>query len=290
MIQIQKIEERCSSCGLCVKDCVSGVWQEIDNQPQIAAPDYCNLCGHCVAVCPNEAITHSALDATQIKKLEKNLPDPAVYREIIRGRRSIRRYRDKAVPREVIEDILGLAAYAPTASNLQNVAYTVITDKHILEKISKAVFGLGAKIYHVTRKGIGKFIYLLLKTLMRGDDLARYIEPMGYYIEETEKGRDFILHGAPALILVHGPKRGSFHCENCNIAAADIMNYAHTRGLGTCYIGFLVLMLKLSKRLRKAVKLPKNRRVYACIILGYPAYGYSFTTVRKKRSTQWIEG
>lgn len=287
-MQIQKVEERCDTCGLCVKDCVAGVWREIDGRPEMAAPQYCNQCGHCVAVCPNGAIVHAALDSEQIRKLEKKLLDPDVYRETIRSRRSIRRYRRKAVSKEVIDDILELAGHSPTASNLQNVAYTVINDQAILNVISTTVFGFGAKIYLKTRKGIGKLFYLLLKFFMRGDDLERYVEPMGYYIEQTAQGRDFILHGAPVLILVHGPKKGSFHSENCNIAAANMMNYAHACGLGTCYIGFLVLMLKLSKRLRKIIRLPKNRRVYACLILGYPAYKHSFTTSRRKRPVQWL--
>lgn len=289
-MQIQRIEARCNACLLCVTDCISGAWREVNGRPEMAAPQFCNQCGHCVAVCPSQAIVHEAVEMRQVEECRKELLRPDAYREIVRTRRSIRNYRRKDVPVEVIEEILRLAGYSPTASNLQNVGYIVITDKSVLGAVSAAVFGIGRKIYEKTRKGPGKIFYLFLKAVSRGDDLERYIEPMGYYIGETEKGRDFILHHAPALILVHGPQKGSFNSENCNIAAANIMNYAHALGLGTCYIGFLCVALKISRFLRKHVQLPKGRRVYACMVMGYPAFGHSFTTSRRKRPTQWITG
>ncbi|MCF8035287.1 MAG: nitroreductase family protein [Desulfobacteraceae bacterium] len=289
-MQIQRLEEQCNKCGLCVKDCVAGAWQEIHGRPEMATPEFCNQCGHCVAVCPKDAIRHEGLDLGQIRKVDKNRLDPAVFREIIRSRRSIRRYKEQMVPDETIEDILALSAHSPTASNKQNVAYTVITDPAVLQDISNALFGFARKLYDKTRKGPGKLIYSTLKMLLPGDDPDRYMKPMPYYIEQADQGRDYILHGAPVLILVHAPKKGSFHCENCNIAAANIMNDAHVRGLGTCYIGFLTLALKFSGSLRQRVALPRGRKAYACLVMGYPAYGYTCTTSRKKRNIDWNPG
>ncbi len=289
-MQIQRNEEKCNSCMLCVKDCVAGAWREIENQPRMAAPQFCSQCGHCVAVCPKGAVSHDALDSGPIRKVEKELLSTDAYREIVISRRSIRQYRSRTVSRELIQEILELGGYAPTASNLQNVAYTVITDEAILKEISSRVFGMGKKLYLRTRQGMGRLFFLLLKMLLPGDDLNRYLDPMAYYIGESEKGRDYILHGAPVLVVIHGPKKGSFHSENCNIAAANIMNYAHARGLGSCYIGFIVLMLKISGRLRRLIKLPRNRRAYACIIMGYPAFGHTFTIPRKQRRIVWIGG
>jgi len=68
------------------------------------------------------------------------------------------------------------------------------------------------------------------------------------------------------------------------------MNYAYSLGLGTCYIGFLNLSLKYSKKLRAIVKLPDARMAYACIAMGYPAYKHAHTASRKKPPIQWISG
>ncbi|MBI5549989.1 MAG: nitroreductase family protein [Desulfobacterales bacterium] len=287
-MSIRVLEDRCKPCLLCVRECVAGAWREENGRPVMAAPELCNRCSHCVAVCPRGAIVHDALDPQQVRRTDRDLLTPEIYAEIVRGRRSIRQFRPKEVPADVIESIIELAGHSPTASNRQNVGYTVICNRSRLNAISKAVFGVGRWLHAQTSKGVGRWLYRLFKTVSPANSLERYLEPMGYYIAETDKGRDYVLHRAPVLILVHGPRKGAFHAENCNIAAANIMNYAHARGLGTCYIGFLCLALKFSRPLRRLVQTPKGRKVYACLVMGYPAYRHAFTASRKKPAIQWI--
>ncbi|MBU1169940.1 MAG: nitroreductase family protein [Proteobacteria bacterium] len=288
-MKIRRIKNRCNLCMLCVRECVSGAWRVVDGQPSMVAPNLCNRCSHCVAVCPQAAIYHQALDYFQVKETDPDQMKPSVYHDIIRSRRSIRQFKHKAVPQDAIQDLLDLASHSPTASNRQHVAYTVISQKKILDDISNSVFGFSKGLYMKTRKGLGKQVYRILKTLFP-DSISRYLDPMDYYIRESEKGRDYILHGAPVLILVHGPKGASFVNENCNIAATNIMNYAQSMSLGTCYIGFLTLALKFSGALRKKARVPKGQRVYAALVLGYPAYKHGFTASRKRPVISWVHG
>ncbi len=288
-MRIRRIEEKCTNCMLCVKDCVSAVWREIEGVPVFVAPADCNRCSHCLAVCPSGAIEHDGLDPLQIQKIDKDLINPEVYETIVRGRRSVRQYKDKDVPDDLTQRVIGLVNHAPTATNSQNVGYLVISDKEVINKISKVVFTFTTKIFYLTKKFPGNLIYKTLKLLPGSESITRYIEPMQYYIDETAKGRDYILHNAPVLILVHAPKGVKFANENSNIAATNIMNFAYSLGLGTCYIGFLNLALKYSKKLRALVQLPKGRTVYACIIMGYPAYKHANTASRKKPLIKWLQ-
>ncbi|OPZ76505.1 MAG: FMN reductase (NAD(P)H) [Alphaproteobacteria bacterium ADurb.Bin438] len=57
--------------------------------------------------------------------------------DIIKNRRSIRKYQKKEVPKEVIKDILTAAFYAPSAGNARTFEFVVIDDKEILGKIPK---------------------------------------------------------------------------------------------------------------------------------------------------------
>lgn len=287
-MKIRRDEDNCTNCMLCVKDCVSVVWKDINGIPEIVAPDDCNLCSHCLAVCPQGAIEHEGLDALQIHKINPDLIDATVYETIARGRRSVRQYKDKHISDELIERVIHLVNHSPTASNSQNVGYLVISDKKILRNISNAIFDFAAKIFYFTKKFPGNLIYKIIKIFPVSDIISRYLDPMQYYIDETKKGRDFILHNAPVLILVHAPKKGIFSNENSNISAGNIMNYAYSLGLGTCYIGFLNLSLKYSKKLRKLVNLPEGRMVYASIVMGYPAYKHTNTAARKKPAIEWI--
>ncbi|MGD1118732.1 MAG: nitroreductase family protein, partial [Dehalococcoidales bacterium] len=55
--------------------------------------------------------------------------------EAIKARRSIRSYQDKPLPKKVVNDILEAAKYAPTARNMQELEYKVITGKVLMDKL-----------------------------------------------------------------------------------------------------------------------------------------------------------
>jgi nitroreductase/Pyruvate/2-oxoacid:ferredoxin oxidoreductase delta subunit len=279
---IYRIEEKCIKCMLCVKDCVSGVWRDIDGIPTVAEPDLCNRCSHCLAVCPAEAIVHNKLDAKQVYIVDKKLLSPKAYKEIILSRRSIRHYKDKEIPVKVVEEILTLASHSPSASNDQNVKYIVITDRVLLKKTSKKIFNLILKISKFTNNSIGK---ILLK--ITGLSKNRYVKLMDYYIKESEGGRDFILHNAPLLILIHAPEKANFAVDNCNIAGTNIINYAHSLNLGTCYIGFLTLYLKYSKKMRREFNLSKKSKVFVSLVMGYPDFKHKNTGSKKVPVINW---
>lgn len=60
--------------------------------------------------------------------------------EIIKNittRRSIRKYQNKMIPREIIEEIVKAGAYAPTGMNKQSPIILVVTNKEIRNKLSK---------------------------------------------------------------------------------------------------------------------------------------------------------
>jgi nitroreductase/NAD-dependent dihydropyrimidine dehydrogenase PreA subunit len=283
-MQIRRLEDKCNKCMLCVRDCVSGVWRVVDGVPAAVQPDLCNLCSHCIAVCPRSAIVHDGLDAAQTVRVNRKNLQPNVYRDIVMSRRSVRQFKDKPVPRSIIEQVLDLARYAPTASNEQNVGYIVITDKKLIEKTAKDIFGFASRLYDKTKKGI-------VRLIVQGTGLAnnRYLKAMDFTQKQNaETGRDFILHNAPVLILVHAPKKGRFGCDNCNIAATTMINHAHSLGLGTCFIGFLTVALRYSSKMRKRLGVPVDRKVHASLVMGYPSYQHAGTVSRKKPEVKWV--
>ncbi|MBN1364749.1 MAG: nitroreductase family protein [Syntrophaceae bacterium] len=283
-MRIEKCEDKCNECMLCVRDCVTGVWRNVGGKAQPVDVDLCNRCSHCIAVCPCNAIIHDGLKKEEISGVNRKNLSPDVYRDIIISRRSIRQFKKEPVPREIIERILDVARYAPTASNDQNVGYIAVTDKDLIEKVARNIFGRLSRLYDITKKGIGK-LFVNHTGLFKN----RYLRVMNYVQEQNaQNGRDFILHDAPVLILIHAPRGKPFASDNCNIAATTIINYAHALGLGTCFIGLMTIVLKFSEKLRKELGVPKGRRVYAVLVMGYPAYRYANTVSRKKADVQWL--
>jgi len=283
-MRIERREEKCIECMLCVRDCVMGVWRNIDGKPQVVDIDLCNRCSHCIAVCPCDAIIHDGLKKEEITPINRKNLNPEAYRDIITSRRSIRQFKNKPVPREIIEQVLDTARYAPTASNSQDVGYIVIMDKRLIEKTAAGIFDLASNLFNKTKDGIG---WVLAE--LTGLSKNRYLRVMHYVQNQhAQNSRDFILHDAPVLILIHAPKRKPFACDDCNIAATTIINYAHTLGLGTCFMGLLILVLKWRKKIRKEFRVPEGRRVYAALVMGYPAYRFTNTVSRKKPDVDWV--
>ena len=60
--------------------------------------------------------------------------------EAIRRRRSVRRYEDRRVPQELIDEILEAARLAPSASNLQTWRFKVVTDAATRRALREAAF------------------------------------------------------------------------------------------------------------------------------------------------------
>jgi len=57
--------------------------------------------------------------------------------DIIRGRRSIRKYKTDSVPKDLIEKILEAGRWAPSAGNVQPWEFIVINDRKILDLVRK---------------------------------------------------------------------------------------------------------------------------------------------------------
>jgi len=61
--------------------------------------------------------------------------------EVIKGRRSIRKFKDQPVEKELIGQLLDAAQMAPSAGNLQARDFIVILDKTTKQKLAKAAMG-----------------------------------------------------------------------------------------------------------------------------------------------------
>lgn len=58
--------------------------------------------------------------------------------EAIKDRRSIRKYKSDAIPREIIEQIVEAGTYAASGMNRQQTVIVAITDKEIRDRLAKA--------------------------------------------------------------------------------------------------------------------------------------------------------
>ena len=106
---IQVNQEKCIHCGLCADACPTEFITMVNQVPQATGLS-CIACGHCVAVCPVEALDNLKAPLAQQFPLEKvPVLDAVTAATFLRARRSIRRYKQDAVPREKILQLLDIA-------------------------------------------------------------------------------------------------------------------------------------------------------------------------------------
>jgi len=128
--------ETCSKCGICVDVCPANVIEKNTNgivafkQENIAI---CLGCGQCMAVCNTKSIFAKGL------KYETDLfefADTESFLSLLQHRRSVRRFKAKAVSKEEIEKIIQAVSYAPHGDSHQHVEITVVNSR---EKIMEAL-------------------------------------------------------------------------------------------------------------------------------------------------------
>ena len=75
----------------------------------------------------------------------------ADFLELMGRRRTVRDYRDRPVPREVIENALRTASLAPSGANQQPWTFVCISDASIKSRIRMAAEDEGAQLLRRTR-------------------------------------------------------------------------------------------------------------------------------------------
>ena len=100
------------------------------------------------------------------------------FYEVIKNRRSIRKYKPDAVPKDMIKRVLDAARLAPTWANMQGIRYVVVMDKAQVAKVADAV---GQKWC----KGVPAFVVAISDSQWSGNngDMAYYMLDVGIAFE-----------------------------------------------------------------------------------------------------------
>lgn len=209
------------------------------------------------------------------------------YDEVVIGRRSIRGYLDKPVPRELIEEILAIAMRAPSSYNTQPWNFTVVTGEP-LEKIRAGNVErnlAGIPDSREFRKDVGQGP----QHRARQVEVAKQLfGVMGIAREDTDKRMDWVLRGfrqfdAPVAIVVtydrdlHGGDIAPFDCGAITNA---LVNAAWSRGLG-CVINSQGIMQ--SPVVREHAAIADDQVIMICVAMGWPDESFAANGVVTNR-------
>ena len=264
--------ESCIRCGKCVRVCPSKIFTQPASGGEIGLQGIgsCIVCGHCVAVCPTGSVAHGDFPPQKVHPVDRELlPSPEQVMLLCKARRSNRAFTAKPVPEESLDRILEAAHRAPTASNLQRVAFTLVTDPEKLHAISAFTVGVFASI-------LRKLENPLLKPVLKriAPQLYGYVPHFKRLISEFDKGNDLILRGATAVILIHTPSESRFGCQDANLAYQNGSLMAESLGVAQFYTGFVCSAVEQDRNRRLAKMLGISGKIHAGMALGMPAFRY----------------
>ena len=156
------------------------------------------------------------------------------FLDIIRGRRSIRKYQEKDIPEQVLEEILESVRWSPSWANTQ--CWEVIVVKET-EKKAELAEALGRT--NPAQRAVTQAPVVLA--------LAARLKSSGYYKGEVST------------------KFGDWFMFDVGVATQSVCLAAHNVGLGTVIVGMFE-----HDRAKDVLGVGENHEVVVLIPLGYP--------------------
>ena len=263
MVQIDK--ESCIACGDCVSDCVTKNIK-LGEDSKAAVLGKCMQCGHCVAICPTKAVSITDYPSDDITEYDKDTfsVDPQNMLNMIKFRRSIRKFKDKLIEKDKLTRIIDAGRFTETASNSQQMRFIVIQDniKEIKEMIWES--------------------YRALALLLTKENDPRAGRMLEYYdAHKQDYKTDRLFFNAPAMIIVTAKEP-----IDGGLASANIENMAVAEGLGVMFDGYVVRAIENSETVKERLDIG-SKQIMSCMLIGYPDVTYRRTAPRKKADVAW---
>jgi iodotyrosine deiodinase len=177
--------------------------------------------------------------------------------ELMRNRRSIRKYDKDSIPLEQIYEILEAGGYAPSGANMQPWIYIVVNDDELKESIREEAERIERRFHE-----------------RAPDRLKRWFESQKITAEKS------FLTDAPVLVVVAGLASAPYWLQSTWISIAYVLLSVESRNLGT-----LTYTPKETTFLNKLLNIPDYYRPVAILPIGIPAER-PFPETRPRRPLQ----
>lgn len=283
---------KCTNCGFCIDECPNYVFglnsDAGTDEIEIRYPDQCCICGHCVAICPENAIDHEEMPAQRFEDLADIRIPPENMKSLLLSRRSIRAFGEKAISRELLEQLIETGVHAGTSSNGQTEGFIIIEDRKTLVELEQVVIEV---LWNAGLKHLDSTLGIKFTRMKYGHEMVRQYMAYHNIIKNRKRNNQLdgmIFRNAPAVIVIHGIRANYLAHANCAIAARNMEIMARSMGLGTCWIGFLTSAAHISRKIGKYLGIPADRNVYGAIMTGYPKHQYKKSIPRRSREVRWI--
>ena len=170
--------------------------------------------------------------------------------QTILHRRAIRRFDERQIDEELLQQILQAGLYAPSAGGKQGVIFAVCQDKEVNERLGK---------------------------IKRANSDPHMATATNYVSREQPSIADDpelinAFYDAPTVITMFAPKNFLFSVDDCAVAAENMMLAADSLGIGSCYIGqgWTAFADSYGQEILRKWKIRTDYYAVMQLLLGYP--------------------
>jgi nitroreductase len=180
---------------------------------------------------------------------------------LIKNRRSTRKYQEKQIPAQEIEAIMDAAIHAPNSRNQQEWHFAVVQDKAIIDGMVE---------------------------IIKENILNSGIE---FLINMAKNPAYHTFYHAPAVVLVTGNPEAKFVEIDCGAAMQTIALAAESLNISSCPITSSAFLFESEKgnAMKKQLGIPENHLFQCSIALGYREGDKPATPPRNKELISYIK-
>jgi nitroreductase len=175
-------------------------------------------------------------------------------KQAIKARRAVKHYdADHSMTSEEINELMSLAALSPTAFNIQNWRFVVVTDAELRQKIREAAWDQA----QVTDASILIVLCADLKAWEK--------EPVRYWRDAPEEVQEFVLPAIDAYYRGKDQVQRDEAMRSCGMAAQTLMLSAKAMGYESCPMdGFDF------EKVGELINLPDDHVISMFVVVGKP--------------------
>lgn len=250
-------DELCTACKQCASVCIRDNIVVGDVAREIGGN--CFECGHCMAICKQNAITLKSFEGKKDRIVDYNPSEIPVgyddFLQFLKQRRSIRWFKNKKIDGDTFEKLFEGAYYSPSAQNNQDVEFVVLDER------------------------LDEFMELVYDIIKVEEDKFFRIKEFGEYLND-KSSKEFhpLLWGGKQLILTFSTDKTSAVIANTRLELL-----AYSLGLGGFYSLFILKSDELNhdKLMEFFPDIDKGKHMYSAFIIGYPKVKFRRTIPHK---------
>lgn len=258
-LQFQADPDKCIRCGACVNDCPVNILVIGEAHPFVAdgRESDCIKCQHCLCVCPTGAASVQGLDPDNSLLLGSiEAPSLEQVERLLKGRRSIRRYRQEDVDPALIRRLLAIACHGPSGRNARSLSFSLVDNGRTMDLLREQTMDGLSELVTTERLPAG---YEFLVDILNGWKVYQ---------------ADVLFRWAPHLLVASARSDSASPEQDGIIALSHFEIAAQSVGLGTLWNGLATMAFKLVPGVRTTLQIPEDELICFVMSFGMPDVSY----------------